>query len=321
MVGLPRSAAMAAAPLSYTHSSETPPMKKLPIALSAVAALSASATFAAYDTPEATVAAVREALSAGRLPSLSQLLPGSYQSDLADLASSFAGRMDPDVWNAGRTLLKTAADTFGPKSALLADLVASSAAENGTTLSDADKAQTAASFGALLRGLSAAASSDATSLSALKSGSFASVEKAIGTLFPQGSLDSALLTVSSQGQNDLAKGLTVSSTSTLDNGDVTLTMADDESVTLRKVEGCWIPADLADGWTEFIGEARTAISSIDYTSVEGQQNKMKTLLMLPAIQGAVQQLGTATTADELKTKATMMIGGLIGGMGAGIPGL
>lgn len=297
-------------------------MKKLLATLSA-AALASSAAFAGFDTPDATVAALRDALTSGNVPKLSAFLPASYQSDITGLVQSFAGKMDPDLWNAGRNLLKTAGDTLGPKASILADLVAS---ESDTALSAEDKAKAAASMGAFLKGLSSFAGSNDSSLDALKGGSFATVEKAIASLFPKNAIDTALLGISSvegesNSRDDLVKSLTIASKKTLDNGDVELSTADDETFTLRQVEGCWIPADMADGWSEVVNQARTAISSIDFTSTEGQQTKMQALMFLPAIQGMIQQLGTANTADEMKTKFQMMLGGFMGGGALPIPGM
>ena len=301
-------------------------MKKLLVSLSA-AALATSTAFAGFDTPDATVDALREALAAGNVPQLSAFLPASYQSDITSIVQSFAGKMDSDLWTAGRTLLKSAGDTLGPKAAILADLISS---EGGVAISAEDKAKASASMGALLKGLSAFASSDATTLDALKGGSFANIEKAISTLLPKDAVDTALLGISSvegesNSRDDLIKALTIASKKTLDNGDVELSMADNDTVTLRKVEGCWVPADMADGWTEVVNQARTAISSIDFTSTEGQQTKMQALMFIPMIQSMIQQLGTANTAEEFKTKAGAMFGGFMGGgMGGGalpIPGL
>ena len=285
-------------------------MKKLLVSLSAV--LATSAALAGYDTPDATVAALRDALTTGDVPQLSAFLPASYQSDITGLVQSFATKMDPDLWAAGRNLLKTAGDTFAPKAAILADLIAS---ESEATLSAADKAKASASLGAALKGLSAFAGSDASSLGALKTGSFGTIEKALAPVF--------LAFVTTQG-DDLANA-SIASSKTLDNGDVELTTSGDDTFTLRKVEGCWIPADMADGWSEVVNSARTSINSIDFSSTEGQQQKMQMLILLPTIQGIIQQLGTANSADELKTKAQMMLGGFLGGgMGGGalpIPGL
>ena len=285
-------------------------MKKLLVSLSAV--LATSAALAGYDTPDATVAALCDSLSSGKLPQLSAFLPASYQSDITGLVQSFAGKMDPDLWTAARDLLKSAGDTLAPKAAILADLIAS---ESDATLSAADKTKAAASLGAALKGLSAFAGSDASSLGTLKTGSFATIEKAVAPLF--------LAVVSTQG-DDIAKMANATS-KTLDNGDVELTTASNDTVTFRKVEGCWIPADVADGWSEVINGARTSINSIDFSSTEGQQQKMQALMILPMIQSMIQQLGTANSADELKNKLQMMLGGFMGGgMGGGalpIPGL
>ena len=301
-------------------------MKKLLASLSA-AALATSAAFAGYDTPDATVAALRDALTTGDIPQLSSFLPASYQSDITGIVQTFAGKMDSDLWTAGRSLLKTAGDTLGPKAAILADLAT---ADGAAAISAEDKAKIATSLGAFLKGVSAFASSDATTLDALKGGSFATIEKAIMSLFPKNAIDTALLAVATtQGENnpraELLKMLTIASKKTLDNGDVELTTADNDTVTLRQVDGCWLPADMADGWTEFVNGARTAISSIDFSSTEGQQTKMQALMFLPMIQSMIQQLGAANTADELKTKFQTMLGGFMGGgMGGGalpIPGL
>ena len=298
-------------------------MKKLLVSLSAV--LATSVAFAGFDTPDATVAALRDAFEKGNVPKLSDFLPASYQSDLTGIVQSFAGKMDPDLWNAGRNLLKSVGDTFGPKAGILADLVAAPAADvSGTALSAADKAKLSASMGALLKGVSAFAASDASTLNALKGGSFETLEKAIATLLPKDAINSALLATGTTEGSDLVKSFTVTSKKTLDNGDVELSTADNDTLTLRKVEGCWVPADIADGWTEFVNGARTAISSIDFSSTEGQQTKMQALMFIPMIQGMVQQLGTANTAEELSTKAQQMFGGLMGGMGGGmlpIPGM
>ena len=289
-------------------------MKKL--LSSAVLGVLAVSAFAKFDSPEAAIAALRDSAAAGKLPQFSQFLPVSYQNDLVDIVHDFAGRMDPDLWNAGRILLKTAGDSLAPKAGLLVEFTQ----ESGEA-TDIDKAKLEKSLGAFLQGVSAFASENGTTLNALKTISFDSLEKTLFALFPQDALDIGYAFIADNNgakgdmpRDELVKKLAVASSKKLDNGDVSVTFAeDDEPVTFRQIDGCWLPTELADSWTEFVNDARTSISSIDFSSVEGQQAKMQVLMILPAVQSMVQPLGTANTADEFKSKFEAMVGVFFGG--------
>jgi hypothetical protein len=70
------------------------------------------------DTPDGTVRAVSAALADRHPEVLWQALPPTYQKDITELTRTFAGRMDPAVWNAAFGLGRKTVGILRDKKAL-----------------------------------------------------------------------------------------------------------------------------------------------------------------------------------------------------------
>ncbi len=287
-------------------------MKKL--LSSAVLGVLAVSAFAKFDSPEAAIAALAAADSANKAPPLSDLLPESYQKDLTGIVNLFATKMDGEVWTSVTDLLSTAAKTLSAKADFLV----------GDDVAAADRPGQVKSLSTGLVALSQVLGSDTVKLENLKTtSSMTLIESIVDVALP-------LASGTSVTNPDNYKVL---NTEKLDNGDVRVTFAnssfaetfgDDESnsVVFRPVEGCWIPADMADGWTESMNTAREALGKLDFTSTEGKQLKSNLLMMAPSLKMGIAQLSNAQNKDQLQQSAGMllmpllMMGGNMGG-GAG----
>lgn len=261
--------------------------------------LCALTSFAAFDTPEATVAALSKLGTPGSKTSLAEFLPASYQKDMTDVLHLSASKMDPEIWTGATDLLSFAGKTIAPKAAFLVP----------EATPEADRAEVEKSLSLGLNSLSTVFASDAVKLDNLKK------TTSIG-LFD--SLVSVVVPVAGKDLND-PKAAEVKSSTKLENGDVKLTFAEnamsstfgdgseDNSVTFRKVENCWVPVEMAESWTESVGQVKEALGRMDFTSTEGQQLKSQLLMAIPMLKMGVTGMGAAQTKEEFNNKAGMSI--------------
>lgn len=271
-------------------------MKKLLVPSLCLASLS---SFAAFDTPEAAVAALAAAEAAGKAPALAEFLPATYQKDLTDVIQLFGNKMDPAVWAGATDLLATAGKTLAPKAEFLV----------GDDVAEADRPDRAKSVSNVLTSLSTLMASDTVKLDNLKTTSSVGLYDAIV---------SVIMPLAGQTPAD-PENFKVVKSEKLESGDVRLTFANDalvktfdgdlaaKTIDFRSVEGCWIPSDMADGWTESMNSAKEALNGLNFTSTEGQQMKSQLLMALPSLKMGIQQLGAATSKEDLQQKGAMLL--------------
>ena len=292
-------------------------MKKLLVS-TVLGVLSVSA-FAKFDSPEQAIAALAAAEATNKAPPLTDLLPESYQKDLTGIVNLFATKMDGEVWTSVTDLLTTATKALAPKAELLV----------GDDVAAADRPAEAKSIATGLTALSTLFASDTVKLENLKTdSSMKLVEALVDVAMPLAS--SASTSVSDP------ETYKVLGTQTLENGDVRVSFANDsfaslfsdvagaKTVDFRSIEDCWIPAPLADGWTESMNDVRELVGKLDFTSTQGQQTKQQLLMMAPSLKMGLMQLGNAQNKDQLQQSAGMMLLPLLmmgggAGNGGGLP--
>lgn len=287
-------------------------MKKL-LASSVLGVLAVSA-FAKFDSPEAAIAAIAAAEAADKGLPLSELLPESYQKDLTGIVNLFATKMDGEVWTSATDLLATAAKTLSSKAEFLVD----------DDVAAADRPDQVKSISTGLVALSQILGSDTVKLENLKTtSSMKLIESIVDVALP--------LVADAPTSIKNPDNFKVLNSEKLDNGDVRVTFANDSfattfgdgdgnSVVFRPVEGCWIPADMADGWTESMSTAREALGKLDFTSTEGQQLKSQLLMMAPSLKMGIAQLANVQSKDQFQQSAGMMLLPLLMGVGGGAGG-
>ena len=261
-------------------------------------------TAADVQAAAAAHAALNGAIAKADLGSVFKALPASYKAAAADAVKEFAGKMDPDVWKLGQDTLQQVAATVVKQSGLLLEM----SKDGGDLpvpgdLTDDEKKAFLVKGGAKLGAIARAAT----------------LEKlAKGDL--QGVLDVPALTM--KGVTDAVADIALPkyTASANEDGSVTMTNAEkaDDTDRMVKVEGVWLPEELAeafagkDGW-------KAQIAQIKPLDAAGKQ---QATLMLTMFQGAAKKAGQATTAEELGNAfmqammPLMMMGGLGGGLGA-----
>jgi hypothetical protein len=90
-----------------------------------------------------------------------------------------------------------------------------------------------------------------------------------------------------------------------------------ENIDMVKVEGVWLPKEMASGFSLSIAEARKKLEQIDFTSEEGKQKKTMILMQIGAIKPLLTQLEAAKTQEDVQAVFGGLMMGLMGGMNQG----
>ena len=92
---------------------------------------------------------------------------------------------------------------------------------------------------------------------------------------------------------------------------------DPEEVDLTRVEGRWVPSDMAADWDKNIAEAKQKLA--DASDEEIQQSSMQAMMVIGMIDGVLTQLETVETSEQLEQAIQGFLGPFLGGgMGPGL---
>jgi hypothetical protein len=251
------------------------------------------------DTADAAVLNVVDALKEDRVDAVWEFLPASYQSDLNELAHLFAARMDSDLWDKTIGVLRKLARMLKEKREFVA------AARAGQMPADQAK-QSAAELAAIADLLDTLVASDLADLEKLKTvdgGKFlaATGRKLFGQLRAMGRNPLA----DPQLGVDLFADLKV----TLDSsqGDTALLTFEAPNATSSgrefvRVEGKWIPKEMADHWIDFMGQARSWLAVTVLNPLEAA--KPQAMALLSAIDESLVELLAARSEKQFTAAMT-----------------
>jgi hypothetical protein len=251
-------------------------------------------------------AALSSALVKGDLGTIWKGLPASYKTAAADAVKDFAGKMDPEVWKLGQNTLLQVAATVVKQNALIVGMGAGGdAVPSPLEMTDDEKKAFLVKGGAKLGAIARAAT----------------LEKlAAGDL--QGLLDTPALTM--KGITDAVADIKLPkyTASANEDGSVTMTNSEktDDTDRMVKVEGVWLPEEVADLFKEK-DSWKAAVAKIEPLKDE---QKQQATMILGMVQSAAKSAGKATNAEEFQQALMqgflplMMMGGSLGGgMGGG----
>jgi len=216
--------------------------------------VSAAAPEGPPETAEGAIRAVVSGLKENRLGALWDFFPASFQNDLNGLLHDFARRMDPDIWNKGVAAARKLARVLKEKQPFIRN------ARRGEGQGGTDWGQVAELLDTLL-------SSDLADLEKLKMADAGRLLAETG-----GQILSQVRAFSKLGQRDFfgqnldqLANLSVSPVrSSGDSATVRFEAPDQDPEMLEfvRVEGKWIPRNLAESWHEMIhGEAQAWLGS------------------------------------------------------------
>lgn len=258
------------------------------------------------ETPDGTILAVATALADGQPRALWDAMPASYQSDVTGLIGEFAEKMDEDLYNKSADVTRKAVNLLKTKKDLFLQMQGGPV---GGMFMMTDKQVLTDNWDGLTDLLDTLASSEVSTLQGLKGvdvGTFLG-----GTGAQVMSKTQALMkAVNPADANELDKlrELEVEVLeSTDDTATVRVTSGDEtDEMTLTRVDGRWVPDDMAEQWDAQIAEARQNLADM-VDDPDFEQNKAQTMTMLENVDAALDQLGQAETVEQLQQG----IGGLM----------
>jgi hypothetical protein len=261
------------------------------------------------DTPDGTVTFVAQNLVDHRPAVLWMALPETYRQDITEITASFAEKMDPAIYDRTMALTLRAVEVLKVKK----DLIFESTTFQSSQV-DPDQIDQA------LNPTFAIAETLLTSQ--------------ISTLYGLGTIDweqflattgATLLEHASalqieDGEDPLGELATLeveTVTATDDTATLKLKTAneDPEEVEMVRVEGRWIPADLAKQWPEMVANAR---QKLDELTPEGMAAiKTQAMMGLGMAEGLIDQIATIESAEQFDAAVGPLLQGLMGSIDLG----
>ncbi len=250
---------------------------------------------------------VTDGLADGRPEVVWHALPASYQGDITELVHGFAGKMDAELWNRTFEVVEKATQVLDEKRDFILDhpMLASQ-------MDDRDEAEEA--WDAVVDILEIVVESDLSDLDRMKK---LDVERFLsktgGDLFDGFEALAAISPTGSMPGLNLADAEATLLSSDGDSARVRVEIPGQptEEMDFTRVEGKWIPAEMAAEWDDTMAEARLELAKL--SGEEMAKNKAATMMQLTMVEGALDQLLATKNEQEFNNA----IGGLMGmAMGA-----
>jgi hypothetical protein len=257
------------------------------------------------DSPDGTVIAVAEAIRNNHAEILWTALPESYRQDITEITRTFSEKMDPDVYDRAFALLMRGIEVLDDRKEII---LASETFQS--TGADADD---------ILAGLS----NTLTFTEILKKSEVATVaglgsvdwEKFLATTGNEFIKHAAAID-HPDGDNPLESldSLKVETIDISENRAMLRISSEDhepEDVEMAKVEGRWIPAELADDWDRSMEEARQDLAEITPETMAAQKTQI--MMYFGMADGLIEQIAALQTPEEFDAAIGPMLAPLMGG--------
>lgn len=276
----------------------------------------------ASDSPDVAWSNAAEGVMSGNLRAVWDAFPTSYQSDVNALVHTFASNMDTGLWTAGTGILKNVAKLAKDKKKFILEHPAV-AANKDNLAKNWDK------ITALLEAIVASELTDLSKLKKVDVGDFldGSGKKIIDQVIALAKEAQEAGAV----PDAFAGGLPVAEMSALGKIKFTKLSVDGDKAKVRveaegkpaeeveavRVEGKWVPKDMADGWAAGIAMAKQKLTEMGPALAKSKQGIM---VPMTGVNMALQQLLAAKTQAEFN-KLLDQYKGLLGGIGGAGPGV
>ena len=303
---------------------------------------------AAEEGPESFVTTPLKALEEKNPKLIWDMLPASYQKDLNGLVQTFANEMDAELWDAGAGLLGGIGELLRTKKDLIAGMLSEMDEAGEIPLSEITSGLEMA--GTLLDKL---AKSDLGSLNKLRTVDLGNVAdtfgrdmmkliedsaKAAGEADPFGLETLRSIKVEVVSEDDSNATIKVSGLpEAFDFGSLTelpgglppglpglpdldeLPFADftdfeNGELEVVKVEGKWVPKEIADGWDDAMSDAREEMGGVGEMAAE---DKQMALGVIKALNGSLAGIKKAKTPEQFQMALMQATMGAMMGAGGG----
>ena len=257
------------------------------------------------DSPDGTVLAAVAALQENRAEFFWAALPESYQKDITELTTTFAEKMDPAVYDQAFAIVMRAVEVLDDRK----DIILASETFKSTG-ANVEEIRTGLSNTQFFTDTLKA--SEIATLAGLGSVNWEQFLSTTGNTF----LKHAKTIEAEKGKNPL-EDLASVKVETLDIADdrATLRISSDnhppEDVEMVKVEGRWVPAEMADEWTTGIEEARQNLAELTPETMAAQKTQI--MMFFGMANGLIDQIASLQTPEEFDAAIGPMLAPFMGG--------
>ena len=266
-------------------------------------ATSSAAAPAIPNSPDGTVVALAESLATYHPEILWEALPESYQSDINEITVTVAEKMDPEVYDRAMALVGRAIEVLQEKQDLIL-------ASNSLASVPADPAKVEMGLTSSLAVIKIVLASDVSTLAGLGAIDW---EQFLGTTGSE-VLELADSFEAEEGDDPFAEieSLTVETISATDET-ATLRVStanhEPEEVYLVRVEGRWVPTEMAEDWDSNMAEARAHLETL--TPEKMAELKGQAAFGLAMAEGIVEQVAVIETVEEFDAMVGPMLDSLM----------
>ena len=263
------------------------------------------------DTPDGTVRAVSAALADRHPEVLWQALPPTYQKDITELTHTFAGRMDPAVWNAAFGLGRKTVGILRDKKALFLSSSMLQAAGD-------DRRRIESGWDSVVSVLDSFFSSDVTRLETLKTIDWERYLSSTGRELMNQAAEVSKARGDDAFDREFAGKLRQTKIELVsrDGNQATVRMSapdeEPEELQLTRVEGRWVPSEMAVDWDVKVAAAKEKLATI--TDEELAQGSAQAMVVIGMADAMLTQLATVESAAELDQALQGLLGPLLGGL-------
>lgn len=273
------------------------------------------------DGPDKAVLDVVNGIADGKPIVLWDSLPASYQKDIKGLISDFAGKMDKDLWNKGFAVARKAVDVLKKQKELI---IAQLAPFIPPTI---NKDKLSQNWDGMVDVLGTIVNSELSNLDDLKkanvegwlNGTVAKVMKqsqALGQVIdpaqfvPGAASITELPALAKKTKVTIVKMEGDKATLKIENEDPKFKDKPEEAAFV-KVEGKWIPKDMADNWAKGLADAKKGLDQIKQEEIS--KMKPQVMAMMDMAEQKLDALAKAKNAEEFQKIIQEAIAGFSGG--------
>ncbi len=259
------------------------------------------------DSPDGTVLAVSRSLAENHPEILWTALPDTYRQDINEITRSFAEKMDPALYDRSIAIVRRALQVLDDRK----DIILASQTFQSTGVDPVKVSQGLASavvVSEILLG------SQIATLDGLGTVEW---EKYLATTGAQ-LLEAVAAIEVENGENpmdafDTLKVETIESSADRATLRISSEGHEPEDVKMAKVESRWIPAEMADGWSKGVTEAREGLAEITPETMAAQ--KTQAMMFFGMADGLIEQIALMQTPEEFDAAIGPMLQPFLG-MGA-----
>ena len=257
------------------------------------------------DSPDGTVIAFAETIRGDRAEDIWKFFPESYQRDINEITTTFAEKMDPAVYDQAFAIFMRAVEVLDDRK----DIILASETFKAT---GADAVE-------IRKGLSNAQFFTDT----LKTSQIATLEGLGSVDWEQflATTGNALIkhakTIEAEDGENPLDDLDSLKVETVDISDDRATLRissanhEPEDVEMVRVEGRWVPAEMADDWSKEVEEARQNLAEVTPETMAAQKTQI--MMFFGMANGLIDQIASLQTPEEFDAAIGPMLAPLLGG--------